>query len=372
MTDDRFHPTDPQPPTRPRDDRQPAGDRRSTAATTDPVLRDLPFVSNDDLLRFVDGALDDDGRVRVLTRLAARPAAVERVEAYLHQNARLRRLREHLPLADSADFAAPLQAALVASLRRHRARRQWRRWGAAAALALAVAGGAIGLALEPWRAGSPAIGVGPTASAAPQAFFLFEKPELATLVPAVAETEPAADHAAFDWLAGKLSDFSLEAPDFAQIGLELVAGETLERQGTPAIRLIYRDAAANPVLFHIGIGKPDADHAFWLVREGYVSLQWRRGPMVFAIVAPTDSPQLSQVVRIVGAAVARLPAPESGRAPEKASEADAAAVESGPVKAIAVPIEPAAPGTAQPAETQHRPKTEPLPETVDDNRPEPL
>lgn len=368
MTNDRFHPNDPQPPTRPEDDRQPAGGRGSTAATTDPVVRDLPFVSNDDLLRFVDGVLDDDGRVRVLTRLAGRPAAVEQVEAYLDQNARLRSLREHLPLADSADFAAPLQAALVTSLRRRHTRRRWQRWGAAAALALAVAGGTIGLALEPWRATSS----GPTASAVPQAFFLFDKPELASLVPAEAATEPAADHAAFDWLAGKLSDFSLQAPDFAQVGLELVAGETLERQGTPAIRLIYRDAAANPVLFHVGIGKPDADHAFWLVREGYVSLQWRRGPMVFAIVAPTDSPQLSQVVRIVGAAVARLPAPESGRTPETTPKADAAAVESGPVKAIAVPIEPAAPGKAESGETQHRPKTDPLPEAVDDNRPEPL
>lgn len=61
------------------------------------------MIDNDDLLRFADGALDDSGRVRVLTHLASRPAAVERVEAYLEQNARLRDLRQHLPMGDQGN-----------------------------------------------------------------------------------------------------------------------------------------------------------------------------------------------------------------------------------------------------------------------------
>ena len=339
------------------------------------------FVSNDDLLRFVDGALDDDGRVRVLTHLATRPAAIERVEAYLHQNARLRTLGEHLPLTDSAAFEAPLQAALVARLCRERKRRNWKNWGAAAAVALLVAGGAIGL--EPWQSRTPATAETPTSTAMTQAFFLFEKPELAALTPvaAASDAQTAAeavpttlpvDDAAFDWLAGQVSDFSVKAPDFDRIGLELVGGETLERQGTPAIRLVYRDEAAKPVLLYVGVGKPDANHAFWLVREGYVSLQWRRGPMVFAIVAPTDSPQLSHVVDLVGAAVARLPAPERTEPTEATTQGDAAATESGPVQAIAVPVTPPAQTSPQPAEPSNRPPAEILPEAKDTNQPEPL
>lgn len=376
------HPKDPSDPRRP----DPGRPREIGPAPPRPEARSARpestvFVSNDDLLRFVDGALDDDGRVRVLTHLATRPAAVERVEAYLHQNARLRTLGEHLPLTDSAAFEAPLQAALVARLCRDRKRRTWKNWGAAAAVALLVAGGAIGL--QPWQSRTPTTGEAPMSAAMPQAFFLFEKPELTALTPVAAASDARAaaeampttspvDDAAFDWLAGQISDFSVKAPDFARIGLELVGGETLERHGTPAIRLVYQDEAAKPVLLYVGIGKPDADHAFWLVREGYVSLQWRRGPMVFAIVAPTDSPQLSHVVDLVGAAVARLPAPERTEPTEAVTQGDAAATESGPVQAIAVPVTPPAPTSAQPAEPSNRPPAEILPEATDTNQPEPL
>ena len=370
MTNNRYDPNNPQPPDLEPDAGLPSAGCRSAGEAAGSPLRDSPAVSNDELLRFVDGALDDDGRVRVLTRLAGRPATVERVEAYLHQNARLRSLREHLPLDDSADFAAPLQAALVASLRQRHARRNWQRFGAAAALALAVAAGAIGLAVDPWRSPSPA--PDKSASTVAQAYFLFDKPELGSLAPAVAETAPTADDTALQWLAAQLSDFSISSPDFARIGLELVGGETLERQGKPAIRLVYRDQAAKPVVFDVGIGKPDADHAFWLAREGYVSLQWRRGPMVFAVVAPTDSPQLSQVVDIVGSAVARLPAPDAVQAPAQPENTNAAAAESGPVQAIAAPLTPATSGTSEPAETSSQPPAEAVLQTQDDHRPEPL
>jgi anti-sigma factor RsiW len=375
------NPKDPADPTRPDPGRlRNIGPVPSRAQAQSAPPEGTVFVSNDDLLRFVDGALDDDGRVRVLTHLATRPAAVERVEAYLHQNARLRTLGEHLPLTDSAAFEAPLQAALVARLSRDRKRRNWKNWGAAAAVALLVAGGAIGL--EPWQSRTPTTSETPMSTAMTQAFFLFEKPELTALTPvtaadahAVAEAAPTAlsvDDAAFDWLAGQVSDFSVKAPDFDRIGLELVGGETLERHGTPAIRLVYQDEAAKPVLLYVGIGKPDANHAFWLVREGYVSLQWRRGPMVFALVAPTDSPQLSHVVDLVSAAVARLPAPERAEPTEVTTQGDAAAAESGPVQAIAVPVTPPAPTIDQPVEPSNRAPAEILPEAKDTNQPEPL
>ena len=376
------NPKDPTDPTRPDPGRlRQFGHLPSRSQAQSAPPESTAFVSNDDLLRFVDGAVDDDGRVRVLTHLATRPAAVERVEAYLHQNARLRTLAEHVPLTDSAAFEAPLQAALVARLCRDRKRRNWKHWGAAAAVALIVAGAGIGL--EPWQSRTPATGETPSVTAMPQAFFLFEKPELTALTPvaaaadaqAAAEAAPATssvDDAAFDGLAGQVSDFSFKAPDFDRIGLELIGGETLERHGTPAIRLVYQDEAAKPVLLYVGIGKPDANHAFWLVREGYVSLQWRRGPMVFAIVAPTDSPQLSHVVDLVGAAVARLPAPERTEPAEATTQSEAAAAENGPVQAIAVPATKPAPTIAQPAEPGNRPPAEILPEAKDTNQPEPL
>jgi anti-sigma factor RsiW len=358
------NPKDPFDPRRP----DPGRPRGIGPVPRHPAAASPGVVTNDDLLYFVDGALDDDGRVRVLTHLATRPAAVERVEAYLHQNARLRALGEHLPLPDSAAFSAPLQAALVARLSRARQRRRWPSWAAAAAVAALAASGVIGL--EPWQSPTPRTNETPTAST--QAFFLFDKPELAVLTPAVVPATSSVDSAAFEWLAGQVSDFSVTAPDFGPIGLELVGGETLERQGTPAIRLVYQDEAANPVVLYVGVGKPDVDHAFWLVREGYVSLQWRRGPMVFAIVAPTESPQLSHAVDIVGAAVAHLPVPDRAEPTEATTQGDATPAESGPVQAIAVPVAPAAPVTAQPAEPGSRAPVEILPKAKSTNEPEAL
>jgi anti-sigma factor RsiW len=335
-------------------------------------------VSNDDLLGFVDGALDDDGRVRVLTYLAAHPAAVERVEAYLHQNAQLRQLREHLPMADSHAFAPDLQAELAERLRRRPHRAKWRGWAVAASLVLVIAGGSLTGALKGTRAPDPV-----TASASvgapsqPQAVFLFEQPELVSTSAPSSELG-AADNNAFDWLAGHITDFSLQPPSMDRIGLELVNSETFERQGIPAIRIVYRDAEGNAVLLYAGVGKPDANHAFWLMSEGHLSLQWRRGPMVFALVAPTGSPQLSDIVELVGAAVAQIPLPQEDVA--KAAP-PAKPLDSGPVQSIAVPVEapaaPAAPVAAAPAPEAPAADVETInPEMLPDaeaaNDPEPL
>ena len=151
-----------------------------------------------------------------------------------------------------------------------------------------------------------------------------------------------------------------------------------ERHGIPAIRIVYRDAADNSVLLYAGVGKPDANHAFWLMREGHLSLQWRRGPMVFALVAPTDSPQLSDIVELVGAAVAQIPMPQED---VEASTPPAQPPDSGPVQSIAAPVEapatPAAPVAAAPAPAAPAADVETInPETLPDaaaaNDPEPL
>jgi anti-sigma factor RsiW len=338
------------------------------------------IVSNDELMRFVDGALDDDGRVRVLTHLASRPEAVGRVEAYLHQNANLRLLREHLPLGDSATFAAPLQAAIVESLSRRQRQRTWRRIAVAATVLLALAGGVGGLALQHWQEPTQ------TAAAAPaQAYFLFEQHDVGIAIDpdAALAQAPEIDLTAFAWLADRATNVTISAPDLHRVGLELIDGEVLDQQGAPAIRAVYRDAAGKPVVLFAGIGKPDVQHAFWLEREGYISLQWRRGPMIFALVAPTDSPQLSAIVDLVGAAVAAIVLPEqestgtgAGGEPTLAQPApvEAAPAETGPLQSIALPAAPVVEPPGDPA-TVAEPdtvKADTVSETADSNTPESL
>jgi hypothetical protein len=100
--------------------------------------------------------------------------------------------------------------------------------------------------------------------------------------------------------------------------------------------------------------------------------------MVFALVAPTDSPQLSYIVELVGAAVAQIPMPQEE---VEASTSPAPPLESGPVQSIAAPVEtpaaPAAPVAAAPAPAAPAADVETInPETLPDaaaaNDPEPL
>ncbi len=339
-------------------------------------------ISNEDLLGFVDGALDDDGRVRVLTSIAAHPAALERVEDYLQQNARLRQLRDHLPLADSRAFAAPLQAAIAARLAQRRQHAGWRRLAAAAAIAAAVVGSAAGLALLPWDDPVQTARHEPGPGAA-QAVFLFGDAtlDMPPSQPPEGETLPrvdTADHASVVALEG---DIGLTVPELDHLGLQLVDDDLLDRDSARAIRAVYRGETGKPIVLFAGIGKPDVRHAFWLEREGYVSLQWRRGALIFALVAPTDTPQLSAIVEQVGAAVARIQLPDTAAVPTAVNpepaaivEPEQAAAEGGPVQSIAVPVTAPATASTDPVATAAPETISPdsLSQSVEGNAPEPL
>ncbi len=293
-------------------------------------------LDNDRLLRFVDGALDDDQRVQVLTALASRPEAVAKVEAYLHQNARLRALGQHLPMHDSRTFRPDLQAEIVRRLAGRRTRITAFRYAAAAAVALTVLAGGTALTLD--RLAGSGAGLGLQASSgAPEIYFPFGTTQLASGEPSGLATQADAtptDLASITWLAGQVPGLQLSAPELDGIGLHLVRGETLDANRAPAIRLIYADEVGSRVVLYAGVARSNADHVFRLVPEGHLSLQWRRGPMIFALVAPTDSPQLSSIVELVGKGVAQAQPRETA---EPAPAPAATPTEGGPIQAIAVP-----------------------------------
>ncbi len=305
-------------------------------------LRVDDALNNDRLLRFVDGALDDDQRVQVLTALSAQPEKVLRVEAYLHQNARLRALRQHLPMLDSRSFAMELQGEIASRLVGRQTRIAAFRYAAAAAVALVVLAGGAAVTLDR-LAGRATSLADQVSTAAPEIYFPFGTTQLAASEPAGlvvqtggAEAPAPAHDASITWLAGQVPGLSLRVPELDGIGLHLVRGETLETSRAPAIRLIYADEVGSTVTLYAGIARSNADHVFRLVPEGHLSLQWRRGPMIFALVAPTDSPQLSAIVELVGKGVAQIPPREAG-APVPATVPAATATEGGPIQAIAVP-----------------------------------
>jgi hypothetical protein len=104
-------------------------------------------------------------------------------------------------------------------------------------------------------------------------------------------------------LAGHLQSGALGVPDLAGLGLRLVGGEAVSDVDLPAARLVYADESANNLLVYVGIYADGAAQAFPLVPEGHISLHWRKGPLVFAVVGPVDMPLLLEVMRSVSSGV---------------------------------------------------------------------
>ena len=322
----------------------------------------MPFrrpVIDADLMAFVDGVLDEDRRVPVLDHIAANRDAAERVEAYLHQNANLRLLGQAFDLSDERVFCPRLQADLVQALQQPARDVQgalpWRWgarpvWAAAAALALVVGLGAVVgprllpsngpdvVALAPERLIAPDAAPTPERLTAPDASADALLP--ATLhapspAPAVDSDLPlvlfdgtpeslsgTGEDASVKWLRERLGTHSFIRPDLGQIGLVFEGSHVFSASQIPAISLDYEDATGRPLRLYVGMldGAGGSGHVLRLVPEDQVSMTWRDGPLVFALVAPQDTPELLDVLQTVRAAL--LPrAVQAGTAPVEAPAA---------------------------------------------------
>ncbi|MCB1885269.1 MAG: hypothetical protein KDG89_14935 [Geminicoccaceae bacterium] len=290
-------------------------------------------VTDADLMAFVDGVLDEDRRVAVLDHIAADAEAAERVEAYLHQNANLRFLGQALDLSDERVFCPRLQADLVQALRQTPGRSRSRlgfaadwlphwepNWAMAAGVALCI--GLAGLTAHALRQDGGATGtaVSIAAVAAPTA------PPAGGIVEAAAMTVPAAlpvapglplvlfdnaslgaeddGDASITWLRQRLDNRSFVRPDLAPLGLAFKGGHIFDSTKVPAISLTYEDGQKRSLTLYVGmLSDGGSDHLLRLVPEDQVSMTWRQGPLVFAIVAPQDSLGLLDAMHQVRAAL---------------------------------------------------------------------
>src|SRR5689334_18058049 len=98
----------------------------------------IPGAGERDLHALVDGVLDADRHLAVMTSLALRPDAAERFSSFFRQRVALAALRESLAAGEPAAGLAGLEAALCLAVRRHRARRTLA--GAVGLLAALLAG----------------------------------------------------------------------------------------------------------------------------------------------------------------------------------------------------------------------------------------
>lgn len=286
-------------------------------------------VGDQDLNAFVDGVLGDERRVDLLSHLATHPLDAEKVNGYFRQKVALEELRDALSEEDDSDFLPDLQRRIDHALTRQRLFVGLRR--CAAGLAVLAPLAAIG-----WWA--TARHEPPAVSAALSVPVPVSGPNFpfgGRLVPADLR---AADEgaASLGRLARYLNDRALNVPDLAALGLQLVGGDAIRGVDLPAARLTYVDERGNRLLVYVGIVEGDVQQAVTLVPEGHISLHWRNGPLVFAVVGPAGTPKLLEVMRSVSRGMTLMAdAPHDAR-PQDADETLAHGA--GEVQPVPVPV----------------------------------
>lgn len=258
-------------------------------------------VTEHDLHAFVDGELDGRRYREVVARLASDSTAAERVNGYLRQQGEFDGLREQLadldPLPD--ELLAGMTRQLAGSIRQQR---RFRSSAAAAALAASFLVGVVtwwgpnpsemAQRFTTWRQ---------VAEAGPQ--MLFGRDPLNASMQLV--TDGTSDSALK--LDEQLAAYSIRRPDLAAHGLKFVGGDAIKGGEAPAIRLVYADDKGNRVFLFVGTVGSGADVALTVVPEGHVSLNWRRGSLVFALIGPKDSDQLLDVMAATSGTLSQQP-----------------------------------------------------------------
>ena len=274
-------------------------------------IRQKSPVAEQDLHAFVDGELDGEGYRAVIAHLAASPDATERVSSLLHQQGKLAALREQLsdlePLPD--ERTEVLVQSLAGALRHQRRVRRhlvssgltltlvvglWSLWGPSPRMMVAEH--------LPWPSS--------LSSDSPQV--LFGRDPYSVAQPAVVDS----GESTFAWLDQQLVANAMQRPDFSAYGLRFVGGNALQSGDTSAVRLIYEDEAGAQVFLFVGSVGGSGDVALTLVPEGHISLSWRHGSLIFALIGPKESEQLLAAMRDTG----EFLMPNPGLMPETAAD----------------------------------------------------
>ncbi|HMR30861.1 MAG TPA: hypothetical protein PKA13_23385 [Geminicoccaceae bacterium] len=250
-------------------------------------------VGEQDLNAFVDGVLDDGRRVDLFAHLASHPADAEKVNGYFRQQAMLAELRDLLSADDDDQFLPALQRRIDGAMTRQRLFVACRRLAAAVAVMAPVAAAAWWAVQPPAEESVIADAVLATTPVAGPAF-----PFGGNFAPIEGEAMEEGV-ASLRRLASYLDSQALRVPDLASLGLQLIGGETIEGVDLPAARLVYLDPRGNRLQVYIAVVEGDGQQALTMVPEGHLALNWRIGPLVFAVVGPASAPKLMEVMRSV-------------------------------------------------------------------------
>lgn len=294
-------------------------------------------VDENDLQAFVDGALSGRRRRRVEEHLVRHPEDAARLDQYGQHVEILRALR-----AEPAEFPeGAVCSELVRAFDERLARRRRLRRSVAAAVVLlcALSAGVTSTLLLGSRDAAT-----PLVAARDEPAWLFHSSLMEEVRPVRAERSDG-----LAWLDERLGRPVLRRPQLEALGLRFVSGTVLHATEPPVVRLIYEDELGKRLFIYVAVLVTDTDGAFGVVPEGYVSLQWRRGPVVFALIAPSDSPQLTATMEVVSAALVEEPVADT-TATEAGSPRLDPGIERAAVQSGGTPAAPEPPGAPAPAE----------------------
>lgn len=247
------------------------------------------IIREEDLVAYVDGALDPDRRQQVEAYLAATPEAARRVAAD-------RAIAQDLRRA-FAGLTADRRTALALSANRSYLPLAW-----AATIALALLlGGAAGWVLRPVpRAPSPTSEFVAEAFAAHRTFIV----EVAHPVEVGAADK---GHLA-TWLSNRLGRPFI-IPDLRVAGLSLVGGRLLPSPAEPAALLMYEDGAGQRLTLYLRRGH-EADPSFRFAEQAAEqAFYWSDTEFAYALTGALPRARLLEIAHLLQAQLEQQAAP---------------------------------------------------------------
>ena len=254
-------------------------------------MNSLP-VTEADLQAYVDDLLPHARRAEIDAYLALRPAETERLQAYCRQNTALR-----------ARFDPVLDETVPPRLSRAPRTRLWPLQRLAAALLIALAGGATGWVLH---------GAAPAGAFSPQAgpaeFKSDGLAQRAAIAHAVYSTEVrhpvevGAEQEAHlvGWLSKRLGS-PVHAPRLGTLGYELIGGRLLPGNSGPVAQFMYQDGGGRRLTLYVSAEQAgNTESGFRFAQEGPVSVfYWIDGRFGYALSAGIAKGELARIATLV-------------------------------------------------------------------------
>lgn len=249
-------------------------------------MTDTSPISEEDLLRFHSGGMEEGEKAALAARLATDAAARALLAEWDRQDAALRDAFD-APLAEPVP--APLRRMLGAAREEDRAPLRGltlpRRLAASMLLAVGATGGYL-------------LGRADAPRPEPAKFVQDALSAYATYAVEVAhpvEVEAArADHLT-KWLSKRLGQ-PIRAPDFAAAGFRLMGGRLLPSDAGPAALFMYEDDLGRRVTLYVTPGAEGGETAFRFIEQGETqSFYWIDGTLSCAVTGNIPRDLLRQI-----------------------------------------------------------------------------